>query len=88
MGVSVGQQVENHSRPAGIAAPTATKEKGTKYLGNGIMQCARTDYTGEKVVPETLNLHVLAAYQPKKHKDIGTHGKLDENSGVGLPGIR
>ena len=42
LGLLVGKQVEDHGRPASIAAPAATEEQGSEDLGDGIMQHACT----------------------------------------------
>ena len=80
----VRQQVENHGRPAGIAAPAPTEEQRSEYLGNGVMQNARPRHTGKQVVPEPFNLHVLLANQPEEDEHVGAHAKLDELPGVFL----
>ena len=43
LGLFVGKQVEDHGRPASIAAPAATEEQGSEDFGDGIMQHACTD---------------------------------------------
>lgn len=74
----VRQQVKNHCRPTGKAAPSPTKQQGAEYLGNGIMKRASPKNAIEQVVPKALNLHILATHQAKKHKHIGADAKLSE----------
>ena len=80
----IGQQVENHGRPAGVAAPATTEEQRSEYLGNGVMQNTRPHHAGKQVVPESFNLHVLLAYQTEEDEHVGAHTKLDELPGVFL----
>lgn len=78
----VGEQIKNHRRPTGIAAPTPTKKQRSENLRNGIMQNTSTNNTGKQIIPETFYLHVFLAYQPEENKHVGTDAKLDE-----LPGM-
>ena len=80
----VGQKVENHSRPAGVAAPAPTEEQRPEYFGDGVMQNARPRHAGKQVVPKTFNLHVLLANQSEEDEHVGAHAKLDELPGVFL----
>ena len=80
----VRQQVENHGGPTAVAAPTTTEKQWPEDLCDGIMQNARPEETGNQVIPEPLNLHVLVADQSEEYKHVGTHAKLHELTGVFL----
>lgn len=80
----VGQEVEDHGRPAAITTPPATKQQRTENFGNGIVQNARTYNPGKQIVPEAFNLHVLLADQSQKDEHVGTHTELHELTGVFL----
>ena len=80
----VGQQVENHGRPAGVAAPAPAEEQRPEYFGNGVVQNARPHHAGKQVVPKTFNLHVLLANQSEEDEHVCAHAKLDELPGVFL----
>ena len=43
LGLLVGKQVEDHGRPTGIAAPTASEEQWPEDLGDGIVQHTCTE---------------------------------------------
>ena len=81
----VRQQVENHGRPAGIAAPTSAKKQRPENLGYEIMECGAAEDAGSQVEPEPFDLHVLLAYQPKENQHVRADGKLDELPRIFLP---
>ena len=80
----VGQQVENHGRPAGIAAPAPTEKQRSEDFGDEVVDRCSTKNTGSQIEPEALNLHVLLAYKAKEDKHIQTDGKLNKLSCVFL----
>ena len=80
----VRQQVENHGRPAGVAAPAPAEGQRSEYFGDGVMQNTRPRHAGKQVVPKTFNLHILLANQSEEDEHVGTHAKLDELPGVFL----
>ena len=57
----VGQQVQNHCCPAGIAAPAPSKEHRAENLCHGVVNGCCLEYAGEQVIPEALDLHVFIA---------------------------
>ena len=82
LGLLVGQQVENHRRPAGIAAPAATEEQRPEDLGDGIMNGSRFKHAHVEIIPEALDLHILAADDAEIHQHIGADRELHEAAGV------
>jgi len=82
LGLLVRQQVENHGRPAGIAAPAATEEQRPENLGDSIVQHASTHHAREEIIPEALNLHILPADEAEKDEHVDAHAKLDELASV------
>ena len=77
-----GKEVKDHGGPTGIAAPAATEEQWPEDFGDEIMEYACAHHAREQVIPKTLDLHVLPAYQSEEDKHIGSYAKLDEFSGM------
>ena len=82
MWLLVGEEVEDHGGPAGIATPTAPEEERPEDFSDEIMKHTCAHHTGEQVIPKTLNLHVFPAYQSEKDQHISAYAKLDEFSGI------
>ena len=70
----VGQEIQDHRRPARIAAPSAPEDQRSEDLGYGVMNRRRLEDAREQVIPETLDLHIFLADQTK----IDQHIKTDE----------
>ena len=78
----VRQQVEDHRRPAGIAAPAASEDQRAEDLGDGIVDGRRFKDAGEQIVPKALDLHVFVADQTEIDQHIAAHRELYESPRV------
>ena len=60
----VGQEIQHHGGPAGIAAPAPPENQRPKDFGNGIVNGGSGEAAAEQIVPKALQLHVFPADNP------------------------
>ena len=82
----VGQEIQHHRRPAGVAAPSAPKEQRAKNFRYRIVDGRCLKGAEEEVVPEALDLHILAGDHTEVQQHIAPDRQLHEASGIALPG--
>ena len=82
----VGQEVQHHGRPAGIAAPAAPEQQRPEDLRHGVVNGRRLKYAEEQVIPEPLDLHILVGDHAEVQQHIAAHRQLYEMAGVAFPG--
>ena len=82
----VGQKIQHHRCPAGIASPAASKKQRTEDLRHGVVDGRRFKGTEEQIVPETLDLHILAGDNAKVEQYIAAYRQLHEMAGIALSG--
>ena len=82
----VGQEVQHHGRPAGIAAPVAPEQQRPEDLRHRVVDGRRLKYAEEQIVPEPLDLHILVGDHAKVQQHIAAHRQLHEMAGILLPG--
>lgn len=78
----VWEKVQDHGSPTGIAAPTSTKEQRSEDLSHSIVDGGCFKNSGEQVIPEALDLHVLSSDETKEDQHVEAHQKLGEMSGI------
>lgn len=78
-----GQKIEDHGRPAGVAAPAAAEDKRTEDFGHGVMDGRGLKNTGEKVVKKAFQLHVFPGYQPQIYEHVQADHQLHHAAGMG-----
>ena len=81
----VRKEVEHHGRPAGVPAPAAAEEQRAEDLRHGIVDGRGLEGAGEQVVPEALDLHVLARDQAEVHEHVEPHEELRDPACVSVP---
>lgn len=79
----VGQEIQDHRRPARIAAPSAPEDQRSEDLGYGVMNRRCLEDAREQVIPEALDLHVF----PTDQAEIDQHIQTDEQL-YDAPGVR
>ena len=82
----VGQEIQHHRRPAGVAAPSAPKEQRAENFRYRIVDGRCLKGAEEEVVPEALDLHILAGDHTEVQQHIAPDRQLHEASGIALPG--
>ena len=82
----VGQKIQHHRRPAGVAAPAAPEQQRAEYLCYGIVDGRRFKNAEKQIVPEALDLHILAGDHAEIQQHIAAHRQLHEVTGISLPG--
>ena len=82
----VGQKIQHHGRPARVAAPAAPEQQRAEDLRHGVVDGRRLKGAEEQVVPEALNLHILAGDHTEVQQHIAPDRQLHEASGIALPG--
>ena len=82
----VGQKVQHHGRPAGIAAPAAPEQQRPEDLRHRVVDGRRLKYAEEQVVPEALDLHILVGDHAEVQQHIAAHRQLYEVAGIAFPG--
>ena len=79
----VRQDVQDHSRPACIAAPAAAEEQRTADLGDQIVDDSSFKDSKEQVVPEPFDLHIFLRKKSQIYQHVESDCKLHH-----VPGIR
>ena len=82
----VGQKIQHHRRPAGVAAPAAPEQQRAEYLCYGIVDGRRFKNAEKQIVPEPFKLHILAGDHAEIQQHIAAHRQLHEVTGISLPG--
>jgi len=82
----VGQEVQHHGRPAGIAAPAAPEQQRAEDLRHRVVNGRCLKYAEEQTVPEPLDLHILVGDDAEVQQHIAAHRQLHEMAGVAFPG--
>ena len=80
----IGQKIQHHGCPAGIAAPSPSEDKRSEDLCDSVMDGRRFKYARKKIVPEALDLHVLPAEQAEIDQHVQTYQQLDDTSGISV----
>ena len=78
----VGQKVQHHRRPTGVAAPAAPKQQRSQNLCNCVVDGRRLKNTEKQVVPEAFDLHILVGDHAEVQQHITAHRQLDEMAGI------
>ena len=55
----MGQKIQHHRRPAGVATPAAPKQQRVEYFRHRVVDGRRLKNAEKQVVPEALDLHIL-----------------------------
>ena len=82
----VGKKVQHHRRPTGVAAPAAPKEQRPEDLCYRIVDGRRFKNAEEQIIPEALDLHILAGDDAEIQQHIAAHRQLHEMPGILFPG--
>ena len=82
----VGQKIQHHRRPAGVAAPAAPEQQRAEYLCYGIVDGRRFKNAEEQIVPKALDLHIFTGDHAEIQQHIAAHRQLHEVTGISLPG--
>ena len=82
-----GKQLEEGSRPARVPAPPAPEEGRARNLGDEVVDRRALEHTEEQVVPEALDLHVLALHKPQVDEHVHADCEHDKATRV-LPAAR
>ena len=78
----IRQQIEDHCRPAGIAAPPPTEKQWAKDLCNEIMECGTSEDSGYDIELESLYLYILPANQAEEYQHIRTDQELGQFAAI------
>ena len=71
-----GQKIEDHGRPAGVAAPAAAEDKRTEDFGHGIMNDHGLKNTGEKVVKKPSSCMFSPDISPQIYEHVQADHQL------------
>ena len=82
----VGQKVQHHSCPAGVAAPATPKKQRSENLCNRVVDSCCFENAEKQVVPEPFDLHIFTGNHAKVQQHIAAHCQLDEMPGIPFPG--
>ena len=82
----IRQKIQQHRRPAGVAAPAAPEQQRSKDFCNRIVDRRRLKYAEEQGVPEPFDLHILAGDDAEIQQHIVSHRQLYEMAGISFPG--
>lgn len=85
----VGQEIQRHGRPAGVAVQATAKNQRPEDFGHRVVDGGGLEHAGEEVVPKALDLHIFNADQPQIDQHIQPHQKLNNAPGVlAIPGVQ
>ena len=78
----VGQKIQNHGCPAGVAAPPPSKDQWTEDFGHCVVDGSCFKNAEEQVIPKSFNLHILVGENTEVQQHIAAHRPLHELPGV------
>ena len=82
----VGQKVQRHGRPAGVAAPAAPEQQRAEDLCHGVVDGRRLEGAEKQIVPEPLDLHIFAGDDAEVQQHIAANCQLRKMAGIAFPG--
>ncbi len=78
----IRKKIEHHGRPTGISAPSPSEQQRAEYFGDCIMDRRRFKYSGEKIIPEALYLHILITDKSKIDQHVKADQQLHDAPGI------
>ena len=84
----VGQKVQHHGCPAGVPTPAAPEQQRAENLCHGVVDGCRLKGAEKQVVPEALDLHILAGDHAEIQQHIAADCQLHKMPGIAFPGSK
>ena len=78
----IGQEIQHHRGPAGIAAPAPPEDQGAEYLCHSVMDRRGFEDACKEIIPEAFDLHIFPADQTKINQHIQADKQLDDAPGM------
>ena len=82
----VGQKVQHHGRPAGVAAPAAPEQQRAKDLRHRVVDGRRLKNAEKQIVPEALDLHILAGDDAEIQQHVAPDRQLHKMPCIAFSG--